>query len=129
MDEHSGLQGWFVRQAIQDKLESYHKGYGLRSKVYDRLVFGKIKNLLGKKVRLMVTGGGPIASEVLDFLKICFSCQISEAYGLAETCGGITTMTHLEDECSGHVGGPLQCVKVRLRDTPDLGYSINSVPP
>jgi len=43
---------------------------------------------LGGEVKKMVTGSAPIAAEVLDFLKICFCCQILEAYGMTETTGG-----------------------------------------
>ena len=45
------------------------------------LVFKKMKSALGGKVRLMTTGSAPIHPDVLDFLKICFSCQICEGYG------------------------------------------------
>ena len=58
----------------------------LRSCSYDALIFGKIPKMLGGKIRLMGTGSAPIDGNVLDFLKICFSCPILEGYGLTETC-------------------------------------------
>ena len=70
---------------------------------------------------MMFSGGAPTSSEVLDFIKICFCSPIIEGYGLTECCGG-ALLTHLKDGTSGHVGGPLACVKFRLRDIPEMNY-------
>jgi len=77
---------------------------------------------------MMVTGSAPISAEVLDLLKICFCAPICEGYGMTESCGG-STVTHFDDPRSGHVGGPMQCVKIRLRDLPEMNYSVNDNPP
>ena len=95
---------------------------------YDKLVFNKIKNVLGGNVRLAVTASAPIASEVLDFLKVCFSCQILEAYGLTE-CGGACTASRHDDVRSGHVGGPLGCASLKLISIPDMNYFITAENP
>jgi len=42
--------------------------------VWDKLVFSKVKAMLGGNVKLMITGSAPISGEVLDFLKIAFCC-------------------------------------------------------
>lgn len=69
----------------------------------------------------MVTGSAPIAGDVLDFLKICFSAPICEGYGMTETSAG-SVITFPDDPQTGIVGGPLQNVKVKLRDIPEMGY-------
>jgi long-chain acyl-CoA synthetase len=76
-----------------------------------------MKQILGGNIRLMITASAPLASEVVDFLKICFCCELREGYGMTETCGGSFT-TFEKDPTSGHVGGPVANVKVRLRDIP-----------
>jgi len=82
-------------------------GEGLTHLVYDYFIFSKIKALLGGKVRLMVTGSAPININVLNFLRICFCCDIMEGYGLSET-SGIGSMTKIGDyDSNGVVGGPL----------------------
>ena len=49
----------------------------------DPMIFGKIKKILGGKVRLVFSGGvGRLSSEVLKFLKICFCSEVIEVYGL-----------------------------------------------
>jgi long-chain acyl-CoA synthetase len=54
----------------------------------------------------MISASAPIAPDVLDFLKICFSCDILEGYGMTETSGASTLMFE-GDPNSGICGGPL----------------------
>lgn len=91
------------------------------------LVFNKIRNLLGGEVRECMTGSAPIDVEVLNFLKIAFCCPIYEGYGLTET-GGASTITWPNDPAGGHVGGPLECCKLRLKDVPEMGYTAKDSP-
>lgn len=76
----------------------------------------------------MFTGSAPISKEVLDFLQISFCCDFLEGYGLTETCAGSCTTLPGGLE-SGHVGGPVANVKIRLRDIPEMGYLSSSDPP
>ena len=124
----TGVKSWLINKAVSTK-QYYHKnGSGLNHKLYDALVFNKVKNILGGKVRCMITGSAPINPDVLDFLKIAFCCDIVEGYGMTETSAG-SMITFPGDPTSGHVGGPLQNVKVRLRDIPEMGYLHTSDPP
>ncbi len=54
---------------------------------FDKLVFSKIKLRLGGRVKLIVTGGAPLARHVEDFLKVTMCCPVVQGYGLTETCG------------------------------------------
>lgn len=76
----------------------------------------------------MLTGSAPISKEVLDFLKICFCCPILEGYGMTETSAG-SCITIPGDPKSGHVGGPVANVKIRLRDIPEMNYLSTNDPP
>lgn len=40
------------------------------SSIWDRLVFSKIKEKLGGRVRCMVSGGSALSPEVMDFLRV-----------------------------------------------------------
>jgi len=69
----------------------------------------------------MITGSAPIDPAVLELLKVCFCCPFFEGYGLTETSGG-SSVTLPNDPVTGHVGGPLPCVKWRLQDVPEMSY-------
>ena len=56
------------------------------SPFFDRLVFSKIKARLGGQVKLIVTGGAPLAAHVEEFLKVAFCCPVVQGFGLTETC-------------------------------------------
>jgi len=88
---------------------------------WDALVFKKASALLGGRVRYMITASAPIDPNVLDLLKVAFSCPVIEGYGLTETSGG-SSFTKLDDPVTGHVGGPSPCVKWRIMDVPEMSY-------
>ena len=84
-------------------------------------MFNDYKNLLGGRVRHMITGAAPIAPEVLNFLKIAFCCQINEGYGQTE-CAAPCSITQVKDPVCGHVGAPFPSCEIKLIDVPDMGY-------
>jgi len=116
-----------AHKAIKSKLyylenyASYNYGF------YDSIVCNKFKAILGGNVRIMATGSAPISVNVLNFLKVCFCCPILEGYGQTESTAA-SCVTLPEDAVAGHVGGPIPCVKIRLRDIPDMGYTSRDSP-
>lgn len=109
-------------------MAAYKRDGTLTHGCWDAVVFKKVKALVGGNVRVMLTGSAPISPDVLDFLKICFCCDIMEGYGMTETSAGSCT-TYQGDPISGHVGGPVANVKIRLRDIPEMSYLSTDNPP
>ncbi|XWS08998.1 hypothetical protein CRYUN_Cryun40dG0048200 [Craigia yunnanensis] len=97
------------------------------SPLWDRLVFNKIKAKLGGRVRFMGSGASPLSSDVLDFLKICFGCQVVERYGMTETSCVISGMDE-SDILSGHVGSPNPACEIKLVDVPEMNYTSDDQP-
>lgn len=95
-----------MKYAIDSKLSTLKSGGGFNHVLFDATLFKKMRQLLGGRVRVMVTGSAPIAGDVLDFLKICFSAPICEGYGMTETSAG-SVITFPDDPETGIVGGPL----------------------
>lgn len=75
----------------------------------------------------MVSASAPIDKAVLDFLKICFSCPMIEGYGLTESSGG-SCVVDVADPVTGHVGGPVEAIKFRLKDLPEMQYMSTDLP-
>lgn len=126
MKTDSIVKQQIIEQAIKSKIY-YYKTFGiLNHPIYDALIFNKIKNVLGGRVRCMLTGSAPILPEVIEFLRICFCCPILEAYGQTECCAG-ASMTYANDPVAGHVGGFFVGVEGKLVDLPELKYSSKDV--
>lgn len=117
----SPLKARFINKAIKIKLAQTSSNPVFTHTFYDSLIFNKIRNLLGGRVKLITTGSAAISPEILNFLKICFCCQIIEGYGQTENGGVICTCYYNENEV-GLVGGPVGCVSLKLVDVPEMNY-------
>lgn len=104
------------------------KSGSLTHQIYDFIIFRVMKNVLGGRVRFMVSGGAPLNIEIKSFLTVIFSAPIFEAYGITEAAGSVTC-TAFWDRQGGHVGGPLPCIRMQLRDVPELNIFTDSTPP
>ena len=110
-----------MRKGLQEKLENIKKDGSYLHNIYDPLVFSTIKAQAGGRLRMLMSGAAPTAKDVQELLKVTFCCSYPEAYGMTETAGG-SIYAHTDDQNTGHVGGNLACMKVRLRDIPEMGY-------
>ena len=81
------------------------------------LLFGKIHDTFGRKMRYLVTGGSRFEPQIgHDFYAL--GIDVLQAYGLTETCGGAFA-THPTDNVIGSVGKPLPGVEAKIVD-PEL---------
>lgn len=93
----------------------------------DKVVFNKIKEQVGGRLRFALSGGAPVSIETQKFLSVTV-CPILGGYGLTESCGMCAIMTP-ELFGYGHVGAPVPCVEVKLVDVPEANYfSTNTKP-
>ncbi|KAI7753705.1 hypothetical protein M8C21_009346 [Ambrosia artemisiifolia] len=111
-----GLREKLFNAAYNAKRQALLKGK-TASPMWDRLVFDKIKAKLGGRVRFMVSGASPLSPDVMDFLKVCFGCPVSEGYGMTESSCVITFM-NVNDITS----------EVKLVDVPEMNYTSDDQP-
>lgn len=97
------------------------------SPMWDRLVFNKIKDKLGGRVRLMTSGASPLSPDVMEFLRVCFGCLVMEGYGMTETSCVISSMDD-SDLLTGHVGSPNPACEIKLVDVPEMSYTSEDQP-
>lgn len=122
-----GLRSFLFQRAVAAKLDNLVNKKQLTHSLWDRLLFSKVSNVLGGKVRMMITASAPIASDVLQFLRVCFSCDILEAYGATESCG-FGSVTFPGDYSAGHIGIPSSYCELKLVDVPEMGYRASDKP-
>uniref|UniRef100_A0A3Q4BYU3 Arachidonate--CoA ligase n=1 Tax=Mola mola TaxID=94237 RepID=A0A3Q4BYU3_MOLML len=116
---------WLVNLAVDRKYAEVKQGVIRTNSLWDKVIFNKVQESLGGRVRVMVTGAAPISPSVLNFLRATLGCQIFEAYGQTECTAGCTFTTP-GDATSGHVGVPLPCNIVKLMDVEEMNYFASS---
>ena len=124
--ELKGFKKKLIDRALRIKLEKLKKTGDPTHKLYDTILFRKMKAVLGGKIKFLATGGAPIDKTVLCFLKVCFCCPIVEGYGQTENFGAGTGMS-TKDNISGHIGAPIACTELKLVDVPEMEYSVNDM--
>ncbi len=83
-----------------------------------KLLFSKIYEGLGGSVRLMMSGGGPLAAHIGRFM-LASKILILEGYGLTETSPVVTNNRKREFKF-GTVGKPLPGVEVRIAESGEI---------
>lgn len=70
-------------KAYSQKLK-YMQQYGVEVKtpILDALVFKKVKQAVGGRLRGILSGGAPLRKEVQQFIAVVFGCPVVQGYGL-----------------------------------------------
>lgn len=125
--EGPGLKGKLLRTAVDAKLHYHDQDASVEHALWDRLVFRKVKAILGGKVKSMVSGSAPIRPEVIRLLRVAFCVDFREGYGQTENTGCCLIMMP-GDKNLGSCGPPQPGHEIRLKDCPELGYRVTDKP-
>ncbi len=90
------------------------KKHGLASK----LVFSKLKERVGGRIRFFVSGAAPLSAEIAEFFA-SLGMIVLEAYGLTETSPALTT-NKLEKFKFGNVGPAIPNVQLKIADDGEI---------
>ncbi|OXU20883.1 hypothetical protein TSAR_015234 [Trichomalopsis sarcophagae] len=111
--------------AYQYKLKWTRRGYD--TPIFDKFIFGAAKQVLGGRVRLILSGGAPLSPETHMQVKLCLCVTVTQGYGLTETCSGATVMDPY-DRSYGRVGAPTTVCDICLENWEEAGYRVTDVP-
>jgi long-chain acyl-CoA synthetase len=98
--------------ALREQGHELPRGLALQFRVADRLVFSKIRERLGGRLRFAISGGAPLAREIIEFFAAC-NILILEGYGLSETTSGCT-VNRPDRYRFGTVGPPLPGIELAV---------------
>ena len=94
-------------------------------RVADRLVYSKIKERLGGRLRIANSGGAPLGREIAEFFH-ALDVLILEGYGLSEVTTA-ATVNRPTDFRFGTVGKPLPGVELRIAPDGEILIRSNTV--
>ncbi len=112
------------RRATKQKMEAkvepalLNRLYRAELRVADRIVFRRIRERFGGRLRMMTSGAAPLSNDVHIFFE-AIGMPIIEGYGLTETCAPLSCNT-LKDNKFRSVGKPLEGVQVKLAEDGEL---------
>ncbi|MEU9702124.1 AMP-dependent synthetase/ligase [Streptomyces sp. NPDC047981] len=116
--ERSGRASSFDRAARVARRYGHEDepSLGLRAAraLYDPLVYRRIRDALGGRVRHVICGGSPLGTRLSEFYSGA-GIDVYEGYGLTETCAA-STVTPPRRPRTGTVGRPLPGTAVRIAD-------------
>jgi long-chain acyl-CoA synthetase len=101
------------RSALRVGIDSVRTGRkGIRYRLFNLLVYGKVRAALGGRLRFTISGGAPLPVFIGEFFH-AVGVNVLEGYGLTETSPVITVNRF--DHCKlGTVGPPIPGVEVRI---------------
>jgi long-chain acyl-CoA synthetase len=111
------LVDWALRvgreeSRLRQQGKSLPRGLAIQHRLADKLVFSKVKERMGGRLRRPISGGAPLAKEIAELFDAMGIC-ILEGYGLTECTTAATTNTK-ERYRFGTVGPALPGFELRL---------------
>lgn len=93
-------------------------GLNLKHKVFDRLVYSKLRAALGGKATHAISGGAPLGERLIHFFR-GIGLYISEGYGLTETSAACAVNPYPGSK-AGTVGPPVPGTQVKIADDGEI---------
>jgi long-chain acyl-CoA synthetase len=114
----SKVKQFLVNTAFETRMRARKLGFD--APLFKALVFKKFAKVVGGRLRLAISGGGPLNSDVQDFISTCFGIPMGQGYGLTETCAALTIQDVLTDNRAGIAGMPVPCAEIKLVSCPEI---------
>merc|ERR1712012_307890 len=122
-------QGWFVEELfhylVAYKMKWQDRGFD--TPFLNKTLFRKIRYFLGGRVRLMLSGGAPLAPDTHSLTRTCLCVPLMQGYGLTETTACATVMSP-QDRTTGRAGAPLMNVRIKIVNWEEGNYLITDKP-
>lgn len=108
---------WLVKAAVKYKI--YRQKSGVYSSyILDSLIFNKVKNKFGGRIRASLNGSAPLSANVTEYLQAFLSFRIFQGYGQTEATAA-NILQEITDTKNDNVGIPFPSNLIKLNPTTD----------
>ena len=112
-----------ARRRREGKFVSPH--LALQHRLFDRLVFAKIRDVFGGRIRFFVSGSAPLNRDIAEWFEAA-GVLILEGYGLTESSGA-GFINRPDNYKLGSVGLPFEGTEVRISDSGEVQFRSDCV--
>jgi len=113
----SKVKQFLINTAFETRARA--RKWGFDAPLFKALVFKKFAKVVGGRLRIAVSGGGPLNADVQGFISTCFGIPFGQGYGLTETCAGLT-LQDFNDDRVGIAGVPIPCAEIKVISCPEI---------
>lgn len=118
-DKAKGPKRLLIQNAIKfAKISEPGKSHSIMQRIYDRLVYRKMRAALGGKFKLIVSGSCALNKSILRFL-LNIGLPVFEGYGMTE-CSPVVTANNPNSSKPGTIGKPLSHLQVKIGDNSEI---------
>ncbi|KAJ3070183.1 long-chain fatty acid-CoA ligase [Podochytrium sp. JEL0797] len=112
---------FFLKGMLQDW------GLGFLSYPFDKLVFDKIKDQVGGRLKLALAGGAPIPKSTHRFVNVAIA-PLGSGYGMTEATAVCALQEFSDYTVLGMTGAPATSLELKLVDVENTEYKSTNVP-
>jgi long-chain acyl-CoA synthetase len=123
IERSSGVKRAIGRWAL--RVGATQSPTSLRGRVADALVLSKVRDRLGGRIRIGISGAAPLGIDVLEFFH-SLNMLVIEGYGLTETSSSLS-VNDPEDYRFGTVGRAVDGSEIRIEDDGEILVRSDSV--
>ncbi|KAJ3017243.1 UNVERIFIED_CONTAM: long-chain fatty acid-CoA ligase [Siphonaria sp. JEL0065] len=102
-------------------------GMGALAGPLDAIVFNKIKDQVGGRLKYALSGGAPMPKSTQQFMNVAATILVN-GYGMTECSAVISIQDPYMITKLGILGGPVTSLEVKLVDVPDMNYRSTNLP-
>ncbi|XP_019759462.2 long-chain-fatty-acid--CoA ligase 4 isoform X4 [Dendroctonus ponderosae] len=125
LGKSSDLKKLIFKFSYDYKAKWARRGYD--TPIINKFVFGAIRQLMGGHIRLIISGGAPLAPETHEQINNCLCATIIQGYGLTETTSS-ACVQDFYDKSFGRVGGPTTICEIKITNWEEGGYRVTDKP-
>ncbi|KAJ3059390.1 long-chain fatty acid-CoA ligase [Podochytrium sp. JEL0797] len=104
-----------------------NNGVGGLAAPLDSIIFNKIKEQVGGRLRFALSGGAPMPKSTQQFMNVVV-CPLVNGYGMTEATAVISIQEPTNITNLGVLGGPASSLECKLVDVADMGYKSTNLP-